>query len=449
MQLRLRLAKALGYPLRPSSFAISLCVHSAIVTLIMALSTYHPARVIVREEIFPLPEHRILLYDFRKKTPEVKPAIKFGSSPTPRAVVVAQKTIIATSPKALSEEQLIVTPMPKVVLPKDLPLPNLIATVRTAPPPEEAKPIPEPPPAPKTPPRAFVPPVKQPKLPLPQVQLAALDPPDALPVNAVPVPNPSTGSRLSLPVVAAPGPVAKPGENVEVAIASLHPTTAKSEIPAGARGGKFSEAPDKGAPASGDLSRSGVTVPNLTMREEKPKVIPPETRSGKSVLYSDKVRGAPISTLSVPLRPSNRTIPRAIDLRFQGRSVYTMVVPIENLPAYSSDWIIWFAEHEPKLGTAPSVRAPIPYRKFEMIAPEVSGARTEQRIQIAAVIKPDGRLEDISVLNRATPDASRAALQDLALWEFKPASRDGAPVAVDVVIEIPFSFPPSIVTRTQ
>jgi hypothetical protein len=42
------------------------------------------------------------------------------------------------------------------------------------------------------------------------------------------------------------------------------------------------------------------------------------------------------------------------------------------------------------------------------------------------------------------PDLERAVIQDLASWEFKPATRDGAPVDVDIVIEIPFSLPPEI-----
>jgi outer membrane biosynthesis protein TonB len=34
-------------------------------------------------------------------------------------------------------------------------------------------------------------------------------------------------------------------------------------------------------------------------------------------------------------------------------------------------------------------------------------------------------------------------------WEFKPAKRDGAPVDIDVVLEIPFSLPPQIAQRSQ
>ncbi len=89
-------------------------------------------------------------------------------------------------------------------------------------------------------------------------------------------------------------------------------------------------------------------MPDLSIREDRSKVEPPHVDpSRKAVLYAEKVRSIPVTTLSVPLRPASRTIPREIDARFQGRLVYTMVVPIENLPDYSGDWILWFAEQQP------------------------------------------------------------------------------------------------------
>ena len=63
-----------------------------------------------------------------------------------------------------------------------------------------------------------------------------------------------------------------------------------------------------------------------------------------------------------------------------------MVIPIENIVGYSGDWIVWFAERDQKPGGAPTVRAPIPMRKFESVDPVPPGARTEIRVQIEATI---------------------------------------------------------------
>jgi TonB family protein len=70
----------------------------------------------------------------------------------------------------------------------------------------------------------------------------------------------------------------------------------------------------------------------------------------------------------------------------------------------------------------------------------LAGNRTERRLQIVAVIKRDGRLDDISLLRRSSPAVEQAVIQDLQSWEFKPATRAGMAVDVDVVFEIPFNL---------
>ena len=116
-------------------------------------------------------------------------------------------------------------------------------------------------------------------------------------------------------------------------------------------------------------------VPDLTIRQPK-KDAASETPM-KTILYSETVRSVSVSTLSVPLRPANRMIPRSLDARFQGRNVYTMAVPIENMPAYDGDWIMWFADQESKPGETPLIRAPLPFRKIEPVFEVPPSGRTE------------------------------------------------------------------------
>jgi hypothetical protein len=156
-------------------------------------------------------------------------------------------------------------------------------------------------------------------------------------------------------------------------------------------------------------------------------------------MYAERLRGIPLSTLSVPLRPYTRTIPAAMEARFRGRSVYTIVIPIENMPVYTSDWIAWFSEREAKPGETPIVYAPLPQRKLEALD-DPTAAHTKQRIQLAATLSKEGKLSGISLLSNAPAAVGQAAIQDLASWEFKPATRNGAPVDVDIVLEIPFNI---------
>jgi hypothetical protein len=225
-----------------------------------------------------------------------------------------------------------------------------------------------------------------------------------------------------------------------VAIASVNPVPADS-VPLANRPGAFARAPIPGDTSPGNNPGALVT-PNITVRE--PAARPPEPP--KTVIeYSEKVRSATLSTLSAPLRPSGRSVPRALESRFTGRNVYTMVIPIENMPAYDGDWVLWFAEIAPPAGQTPLLRAPSPNHKKEAIA---TRATTVVRVQIAAVIGKDGKLRGVSIVNNfsASGPAPSAAVQALALedlqsWEFTPAMRNGTPVDVDAVFDIPFHLP--------
>jgi hypothetical protein len=391
------------------------------------------------------------------------------------------------APKAKSSKQFIWQPVPKIEIHQDVPAPNVVARISTsvvAPPPEpkkEVRPDIEAPRAPQLntspqkpngdlkraleanqaiaipkPRKAFVPPPPQPahqaRLTIP-VQTADVPMPDTSIVGSPNVRNPlpegvgapSFSRGAAPPANASPGTTNSAGNaKFDLAVAGLNP--ANGPLPNGSRGGEFSKAPNLGAPATGEVSGTGLTIPNLTVKEDRSKPqAPPQL--WKATMYADKVRSVPASTLSVPLRPASRTIPRAIDARFQGRDVYTMVIPIENLPRYSGDWILWFAEREQKQGDRPSMRAPIPHRKVEPLNAPMAGGRREFRVQIAALIKKDGKIDGISLFRSVAPGLDQAVIQDLACWEFKPATRDGVPVDVDVVIEIPFSLPPEIAGR--
>ena len=480
-----------NYRFRPQSFAFSIGIHAVAVLGLGLISPQSSLsrRPIYEEEIQPQ-EHKIIWYDFRKPAmPDVDAAKRIGTALTPQGKELSREVIIATSPKARSNKQLIWLPVPKVEIRQDVPAPNLIARMATAvpapPPPapkkpekpqQAGKPAPQPnlsPPQPNAdvnvaqqrpvqpveipkPRRAFVPPPptkREARLVIP-VQTAEVPMPDASIVgqssakNVLPegIGEPVLANGIAPPPKAPPGPVNAPGNaKADMAIAGLNPTDKLTTIPNGARPGEFSKAHVVGETATGEVKEGSLSVPDLTVREDHSKAGPPHVEpSRRSVLYAERVRSIPVTTLSVPLRPASRTIPRLIDARFQGRFVYTMVVPIENLPDYSGDWILWFAEREQRPGNTPLMRAPLPLRKVEPVETVVPGARTEFRIQIAAVVRKDGKIDDISLLRSAGSALAQAVIQDVASWEFKPASRDGAPVDVDVVMEIPFSFPSQI-----
>jgi hypothetical protein len=508
-------------------------LHSAVVVLLFSVpSTNQRDENTAYKELIQPQVHKLIWYDFHKKLPDVSAAKKVGTSPEARGAELSKQVIIAASPNPISKQQFIWRPVPKILIPQDLPLPNLIARTNTSlppPPPTEVKQKLERPAAkgvrspnennsppnpqgdvnhannpnessqPPKPRKAFVPPVEQARAktpaalldtPLPdptlvasmktdsglhalQLKKALVLPPQqgqpkraALPAAVLDAPDAavggSGGSKMqsalpaglgtpSLSQGVAPPPTGPVGQTastgngaVDVAIVSLHPGDHLGELPDGARPGRFSKAPAIGEASSGEGGGSaGVTVPDLSVREARSKSSStPDFLNGnrKTILYAETVRSVSASTLSVALRPSSRTIPGAIDARFQGRSVYTMVVPIENFPDYGGDWILWFADRDQKPGDTSAVRAPLPFRKHEPVDSMLPGNRTERRLQVIAVVKKDGRLDDISLLRHSSLAVEQAVIQDLQSWEFKPATRAGIPVDVDVVFEIPFNL---------
>lgn len=488
-----------GYRVRPTSFIFSILFHVAVIIgllLVPQIPAANPedtAKRPIYEQLIKPEEKKIVWYaPPKEKLPDVSAERRIGTFPLPRAPQKAEVAIIATAPQPQSVKQFIWQPVPKIKLRQDLPAPNLIARAPMAipapPAPRQFKPIDKPkqpgvkspvpnislptplgdvtkaarldmrpvemltnksfvaPPPSKRPSRAVIP-VQTSDLPLPDVNITGTAAARGLLPEGIGAPSLENGAPP--PPNAPPGPANQTGNGkVDVAIVGLHPSD-KGRVPDGSRPGQFAQAPNVGEVATGDV-KGGFGVPNLTIREGG-KVAPPRVdEPRKIVLYSDRLKSLPVSTLSVPLHPSTRMLPASIESRFRGRSVYTMVIPIENIPEYSSDWIIWFAAHNGAAGDAAlNVRAPIPLRKFEPVEPVPPGARTELRVQIVGVITKDGKLEVRQLLRDLAPALEGAVLRDIQSWEFKPATRDGTPVDTDVVLEIPFSLPPQMAQKSE
>jgi TonB family protein len=59
-------------------------------------------------------------------------------------------------------------------------------------------------------------------------------------------------------------------------------------------------------------------------------------------------------------------------------------------------------------------------------------------VTLYAVIRADGQVASIRVLNSPDDRLDPYAAKALARWKFVPAERAGKPVALEAVVEIPF-----------
>lgn len=273
---------------------------------------------------------------------------------------------------------------------------------------------------------------------------------------------PPSANQAELTLEGAPA-VAAAGigqSSADAVILGLNPAPQLGPIPEGSRNAQVAIAPQLGEPGAGPGGSGGLQLPNVAIREGRNGTGgasgTPANMNGRLVstrastpagntspamsVFVVRGTGAAGQALSVPLRPSSRTIPLALEAVFRNRVVYTLVVPKPELPQYSGDWILWFAETHPDPGVTPAVRAPAPFRKTDTAVnlKDPPPPLAEGRVQLMAVIRRDGRLANVTVLRCPDSRLREPAPKDLVKWEFQPATRNGQPLDVDVVIEIPF-----------
>jgi TonB family protein len=237
------------------------------------------------------------------------------------------------------------------------------------------------------------------------------------------------------------------------AIASLEPSRFRAvpaPLPSHAAG--FSGAPELHRESAGTVSneKAALVVPNLTagggVRDALPAAAPAPDVSARSRLLAEL--RSPVAphppALAPPSAPSALRVASAPDPRLEGRVVYAMAIQMPNVTSYSGSWMVWFAERIPQPGApAASVSPPEPRHKVDpAYIRSAADQRIEGTVKLAAVIGKDGRVDRIELLSGIDNRLDESAVQALGKWLFEPALRDGAPIEVDAIFEVPFHLAP-------
>jgi periplasmic protein TonB len=105
---------------------------------------------------------------------------------------------------------------------------------------------------------------------------------------------------------------------------------------------------------------------------------------------------------------------------------------------------MWFADRE-RVPRGSGLRPPVPLHKVDpKYLPAAISERIEGKVQITGVIRANGRVDLLRILKGVDPRLDRSAEEALLKWEFAPAERNGVPVEVDLVAEIPFLLAPQV-----
>jgi len=89
----------------------------------------------------------------------------------------------------------------------------------------------------------------------------------------------------------------------------------------------------------------------------------------------------------------------------------------------------------------PGITAPQPIFTPDPRYPKSArNTKREGTVQLWCVIGEDGSVRDIRVTRSVDPDLDKASLDTLRRWKFKPAMKEGKPVAVQVNVETTFRW---------
>jgi TonB family protein len=261
---------------------------------------------------------------------------------------------------------------------------------------------------------------------------------------------------------------------------SLHPEVGAPPDPsAGNRRGSFAATPDGRRGASGAPGTSGGNGKSNASGSAKSGTssLPSGLYVGKTSTTPSPVAGDPAPNNSGaysvnpklianarPPRASARPMQTESDSKlseeervvFGNRKFYSLSLNMPNLNSAGGSWIIRFAALKPDSdstdsysraaanassggSSADDLSAPSATRKVDPAYPlELMRQNVGGTVILYAVIHADGKVGAVRVLRSADERLDQFASDAIAKWQFRPATKKGAPVDVEATFWIPF-----------
>ena len=120
-----------------------------------------------------------------------------------------------------------------------------------------------------------------------------------------------------------------------------------------------------------------------------------------------------------------------------------MAIQMPNLTSASGSWLMWYSESAARSAGLAPISPPVAHRKVDpKYLPTAVEEHVEGTVRLFCTIGLDGNVSGIEIVQGADRRLEQSAIAALAKWEFYPATRNGQPIAVDLVVEIPFRLLP-------
>jgi TonB family protein len=135
----------------------------------------------------------------------------------------------------------------------------------------------------------------------------------------------------------------------------------------------------------------------------------------------------------------------APDKILSGKEVYTMQINMPNLTSSTGSWTLNFAQLDegegPELPAQGRLAAPALERKVDPeYPPSMIKQHVEGQVILYAIIRKDGSVDSIQRVRGLEPQLDKNAMEALAQWKFRPATRNGVPVDIEAIVFIPFRY---------
>ena len=264
-----------------------------------------------------------------------------------------------------------------------------------------------------------------------------------------------TASGRASAVVGPPPAVSGGTRSAPMVALNLQPAVGAPPVASGNRRGSFAATPEGRPGASGapladssgagmggnkDVQKAGLPA---GLYVGKPATAANGTTAASTPPHTSRTATAPKAPDGdVKLSGAERQV-------FGDRRVYSLSLNMPNLNSASGSWIVRFAElgadralhpgAASNASPAPSLSAPVAVHKVDPAYPiELMRENVAGTVVLYAVIRSDGSVAEVRVLESADEQLDLYARQALARWEFRPATKNGTPVDVEAVFRIPF-----------
>ncbi|MFB3813260.1 MAG: TonB family protein [Terriglobales bacterium] len=257
-------------------------------------------------------------------------------------------------------------------------------------------------------------------------RIIALGVSPAMPRGPIEIPQ---GSRRG---VFAVGPEGKPGAP---ATPDIH---AGGKGPGGRGGNGASDSPLAGITVTPGPVNPGPVAVAGPMNSASAGLKAPVTVAPRNPLLAamapPRVADIARQTRPAPSQPQ----PQVEDGVFGTKKYYSMMLNMPNLTSRGGSWVIRFAELN-VTHTSGELTAPVATVKVDPAYPaELMREGLEGVVVLYAIIRADGTVTAVRVLRGVDARLDSSASAALTKWQFRPATKNGAAIDLEAVIQIPF-----------